>query len=90
MQQQSSILGLDIGSVRVGVARASWPDGIPTKLTVLANGPDLVDKLTELVRSENVSLLVAGLPRSLDGNETSQTRQTTQQVELLKQELKLP
>lgn len=90
MDQAPSILGLDIGSVRVGVSRALWPDGIPSRLTVLDNNPQLSANLATLIKQENASLMVAGLPRSLDGNETNQTRQTLQIIESLKQELKLP
>jgi putative Holliday junction resolvase len=90
LQPQTSVLGLDIGNVRIGVARASWPDGIPTRLTVLANDATLSSKLAQLVTSENSVFLVAGLPRSLEGRETDQTRLTRTLVDSLRQELKLP
>ncbi len=89
-QSQTSVLGLDIGNVRIGVARASWPDGIPTKLTVLTNDLNLSGELAKLVASENAILLVAGLPRTLEGKETNQTRLTLTLVDKLRQELKLP
>ena len=90
MNQPTSILGLDIGSVRVGVSRAVWPDGIPSRLTVLTNDLDLSLNLARLIEQENASLIVAGLPRSLEGNETNQTRATLEQIERLRVDLKVP
>ncbi len=89
-QPQTSVLGLDIGNVRIGVARASWPDGIPTKLTVLANDANLINELAKLIENENVAFLVAGQPRTLEGRETDQTRTTLKTVDFLRQELNLP
>ena len=90
MNQPASILGLDIGSVRVGVSRAVWPDGIPVRLTVLTNDADLSLNLASLAEKENTSLMVAGLPRSLEGNDTSQTKTTLAQIEQLRADLKMP
>lgn len=90
MNQTSSILGLDIGSVRVGVSRAVWPDGIPVRLTVLTNDSDLSLNLAKLAEQENAGIVVAGLPRSLEGNETNQTKATLELIERLRVELKLP
>ncbi len=90
MDKPTSVLGLDIGGVRIGVARALWPDGIAERLGVLSNDNLLVDNLTKLVSEHNVALIVAGIPRSMDGNETVQTRETLRLVDTLKLALKLP
>jgi putative pre-16S rRNA nuclease len=63
-------LGVDVGSVRVGVA-VSDPDGrLASPLTTLArdavSGADL-DRLAEIVREREVVEVVVGLPRSLSG-----------------------
>ena len=78
MDQAVYILGLDIGSVRIGVAKSLWPDGIPTKVSVLPNDDRFKDNLKELIDELNAKFIVAGLPRSLNGNETEQTRLITQ------------
>jgi putative Holliday junction resolvase len=67
-------LGVDVGSVRVGVA-VSDPDGIlATPLLTLArdlkSGRDL-DSLAELVAEHRVVEVVVGLPRSLSGREAA-------------------
>ncbi|HEX3899819.1 MAG TPA: Holliday junction resolvase RuvX [Mycobacteriales bacterium] len=65
-------LGIDVGSVRVGVA-ASDPDGmLATPVAVLrrdAKGDSDLVELVRLVAEREVIEVVVGLPRSLDGGE---------------------
>ena len=72
-------VGVDVGSVRVGVARSD-PHGIlATPVTTLARAnaaePVAADAdlaaLVALVRSEEVLEVIVGLPRSLSGTEGS-------------------
>jgi putative Holliday junction resolvase len=86
-QASTSILGLDIGKVRIGVAKAYWPFGIPAPLTVLNNDHNLVDALKRLIAEENVAFMVAGCPRSLHGNKTAQTAFTLDLVDQLRRTL---
>lgn len=70
-------LGVDVGTVRVGLA-SSDPDGLlATPLETLARGkgstthrgrPDL-DGIVQIVRDYSVAEVVVGLPRSLSGAE---------------------
>ena len=89
MSQSASILALDLGKVRVGVARASWPDGIPTPLTTLKNDSSLAVNLTQLVASEHAEVLVAGKPMTLSGTDSKQTRYTLEIVRQLETVLPL-
>lgn len=84
MVQAASILGLDIGDVRVGVAKAYWPGGIPTPFTVLSNDKNLSDNIQKIINKENVKYIIVGYPRSLNGSETQQSRKTTELVDMLK------
>jgi putative holliday junction resolvase len=73
-------LGVDVGSVRVGVA-ISDPDGIlATPLVTLARdaggGADLA-RLADLVREHEVVEVVVGLPRSLSGGSGPAVQQAT-------------
>lgn len=62
-------LGVDVGSVRVGVATCD-PDGIlATPVTTLPAGADPVGELVGLVHAHDVVEVVVGLPRSLSGEE---------------------
>lgn len=70
----ASIIGLDLGQSRVGVAHAIWPDGIAYPLPYLANDTHFLDRLNELIAEENAALIVAGRPRNLSGDDTAQTK----------------
>lgn len=62
-------LGLDVGSVRVGVA-LSDPRGVLAH-PVTTVGPDETDRVVALVEAEAVTCVYVGLPRTLRGEEGS-------------------
>jgi putative Holliday junction resolvase len=63
-------LSLDIGDKRIGVA-LSDPTGIlATPLTILNRSDDTpeIEAITEIISQHEVSQVVVGLPRSMDGS----------------------
>ena len=63
------VLGVDLGSVRVGVALSDATGILASPLLVLPRAADLHDRLAALVDEHEVGAVVVGLPRSLDGRE---------------------
>jgi putative pre-16S rRNA nuclease len=62
-------LAVDVGSVRIGVARSD-PDGIlASPLTVVRSGPNELDELAALAASTDAIEVIVGLPTSLSGQE---------------------
>jgi putative holliday junction resolvase len=62
-------LGVDVGSVRVGVARSD-PDGVlASPLEVIAHGRGDLDRLAGLVTSHGAVEVIVGLPTTLAGRE---------------------
>jgi putative Holliday junction resolvase len=60
-------LAVDVGTVRIGVARSD-PGGIlASPLTVVPAGPRQLDELARLARSANAIEVIVGLPTSLSG-----------------------
>jgi putative holliday junction resolvase len=67
--RQGVRLAVDVGSVRVGVARSD-PGGIlASPLTVLANGPGDLAELAKLAVSADAIEIIVGLPTSLSGRD---------------------
>jgi putative holliday junction resolvase len=67
--RQGVRLAVDVGSVRVGVARSD-PGGIlASPLTVLASGRGDLDELTKLAVSADAIEVIVGLPTSLSGRD---------------------
>lgn len=68
-----SILSLDIGEQRTGVALANSIALIASPLITL-NSPDtLIADVKELIKRHDVKFLVVGLPRNMQGVDTDQT-----------------
>lgn len=84
------IFALDVGSVRIGVARASSLVRLPEPLVTLANGPDIVEQVRLLCVEHDVKELIVGLPRGLEGQETAQTAAVREFVAELSQKLAIP
>ncbi|MCL4079169.1 Holliday junction resolvase RuvX [Coriobacteriia bacterium Es71-Z0120] len=86
------VLGLDIGSVRVGVAISDPSGTVATPRCVLDAKQLLRDprELKAIVEEEGVELLVVGLPVTMAGEEGPQARSARVAGEALKEVLGLP
>ena len=69
------VLGLDIGDKRIGVALASGIARLPQPLETLPVNENIHHLIKELVSQHAVTLIVIGLPRNLEGEETAQSEQ---------------
>jgi len=70
----STILALDVGERRIGVARATTMARLASPLVTIERGPHTMDDIRKLVSDEGAATLVVGLPRGLNGQSTEQTR----------------
>jgi putative Holliday junction resolvase len=85
-------LGLDIGDRKTGVA-ISDPDGVlATPLTVIERGnqEDVITDIIKLVEQYKVECIVVGLPYSLDGHLTQQTKKVEAFTEKLQNAIASP
>jgi len=73
-QPPSNLLGLDIGEKRIGVARVNLIAKIPEALDGLANNSYFSANLSKIVQDYSIDFIVVGLPRSLSGQETDQSK----------------
>ena len=81
-------LAIDYGAKRVGVA-VSHDGERPVRMAALPNGDDLVPTLRRVAEQLGVTDLVLGLPRSLDGDDTAQTKVVRRFADELEAALKL-
>ena len=89
-QTPNSILALDVGEARVGVAIASLAARLPRPLTTLPGGEIFFDHLGKIIEKEGVGALVVGLPRGLAGQHTYQTAAIQTFAKALKRHFDLP
>jgi putative Holliday junction resolvase len=79
-----SIMALDVGNRRIGVALADALAKLPHPLTTIERS------IKELSERYGVVKLIVGQPRGLNGQDTAQTEQTLQFVEQLKSQINIP
>lgn len=76
-----NLFALDIGEKRIGIARANSIARLVEPITTIANDAAFRVVFQKLVSEHDVSVVVVGLPRSMQGNETDQSRYTRQFVQ---------
>jgi len=80
-----SVIAIDYGNKRVGIARASVVARLPETLVTLENNSNLMSSIQNIIDKEDVSVVVVGLPRSLEGSDTEQTKKTRNFIEQLRE-----
>lgn len=68
-----NFLALDVGAVRIGVAFAHATARLPAVYGVLNNDAEVWESLMRIIRDTEATTVVVGLPRNLNGDDTSQT-----------------
>jgi putative Holliday junction resolvase len=84
-----TILALDVGGARIGVAKADAELKFPSPLTTVANDAVVWDVLQALAAKYNAQTIVVGLPRGLQGQETAQTSICREFAQNLSERLKI-
>ena len=90
MATNHSVLALDVGDKRVGLALASLAAKIASPLATLDNNEQVVTQIKKLVKENDVKELIIGLPRDVHGGETDQTKAVKAFAKKLKAEVDLP
>ena len=78
------VLGVDLGSRRIGVAASDRSGLIATPLTVIVRGSSQkIDhaELARIVREEEAEAVVVGLPLNMDGSEGTAAESARREVE---------
>lgn len=85
-------LGLDIGTVRIGVALSDLEQRIATPLTTLPGRDEqaAIRAILDLIQEHEISALVAGLPLDLDGSHGRAAKRTQRFLERLGERTAIP
>lgn len=85
-----TVLAMDVGNKRVGLAVANSIARLPRALHTLVRDKTFWERLSVIIIEENAEKIVVGLPKSLNGHETDQTRRTRDFVKELRKHCTLP
>jgi putative holliday junction resolvase len=78
LTSKSRLLALDLGTKTIGLALASWPDGIATPVGTVRRTKFQTDAqdLIAFIKREKITHLVLGLPLHMGGAEGSRSQST--------------
>lgn len=80
----SKIMGIDFGTVRIGIALSDETGTIAFGRNALKNDKKVFDELLKISSTENVSEIIIGYPLNLKNQKTQQTLETEAFAECLK------
>ena len=85
-------MGLDIGDRRIGLALSDPLGVLATPLTIIDRAVDAaaIERIADIIRKNEIGLLVAGLPLNMDGSRGFQAEKTRAFVEMLGRSVKVP
>ncbi len=92
MKPRISALGLDVGNKRVGVAGCDGTGLIATGLTTIKrrSWQEDIKQLQEIVNEREATVLVVGLPYTMDGNIGFQAERVQKFAQKISEALQLP
>ncbi len=81
-------ISLDIGDVRIGVAKSDIMGLVATPYEVIdRKKTKSVKRIAEILEENNTKSLVVGIPKSLDGTEKRQAEKVREYIEKLKKNI---
>lgn len=83
-------LGIDYGSKRVGIAVSDDEGNIAFPKVVIDNDSALLEYITKVIENENITLVVVGESRDLEGKENPIMFEITHFIEQLKEKVSTP
>ncbi len=82
-------IGLDVGDVRIGVAKSDPLGILATALEVIdRNEVDPIKRINEILIDEGTKKIIVGMPKSLDGTKKRQTEKVEEFVASLNENIK--
>jgi len=67
IEEQKRIMGLDFGTTRIGISLSDPLQIIAKPFATIDNGRGMIGQICDIVRDENVGLVVVGMPLNLKG-----------------------
>lgn len=81
-------IGLDVGDVRIGVAKCDPLGILATALEVIdRNVTDPIERIKEILSDEGTRKIVIGMPKSLDGTKNLQAEKVEKFISEMKEKI---
>ena len=92
INNKSRLIGVDMGSKRVGLSISDENRKIATPLKTInyENIQILIYELEKIINENNVHAIVFGNPKNMDGTECSSSQSVKDKVKLISKKIKIP
>ncbi len=92
INDKSRLIGVDMGSKRVGLSISDENRKIATPLKTInfENIQILSDKLKEITNENNVHAIIFGNPKNMDGSEGRSSQSVKDKVKLISEKIQIP
>ena len=92
INNKSRLIGVDMGSKRVGLSISDENRKIATPLKTVnyENTQILVDELKKIANENNVHAIIFGNPKNMDGTEGSSSQSVKDKVKLISEKIQIP
>ena len=92
INNKSRLIGVDMGSKRVGLSISDENRKIATPLKTLnyENIQNLADEIKKISNENNVHAIIFGNPKNMDGTEGSSSQSVKDKVKLISEKIQIP
>jgi putative Holliday junction resolvase len=90
MAANLNMLALDVGERRVGMALANSVARLSSPYKTLLQSSSIAADINDVIEKEDINILVIGLPKNLNGEETAQTKSVREFSDQLRNSIDLP
>ena len=92
INNKSRLVGVDMGSKRVGISISDENRKIATPLKTInyENIQVLLDELEKIIHENNIDAMIFGNPKNMDGTEGSSAQSVKDKVKLISEKIKIP
>lgn len=85
MEPKGKLIGVDYGSVRIGIAMSDELGMMAFGKQIIKNDASLLNKFLKIIQTDNISSIILGYPMNLKNEKTAQTLDVEKFEEKLKQ-----
>ena len=82
-------LGIDYGSVRVGLALSDETGMLATPLETVENSKAII-RIQTIVREKNVQMIIVGMPRNMNNSYGQKAEEVRRFIQLLEKQIVIP
>ena len=92
IDNKSRLIGVDIGSKRVGLSISDENRKIATPLKTInyININTLIDELEKILNENNIGAIIFGNPKNMDGTEGASSQSVKDKIKLISKKIAIP